>query len=407
MSLAGIRPIGPPRRPSGGCLRARLATASVGPSISSSVVVLAAGLAACAPAVSAGPASGAGDAGPEGVALGASALGPEDATVGTTRTSTGPRAIYRSHFAMGTQITITVYTADEPAALEVIDAAFREFGRLEGLLTTWRPDSDVSRLNEAAGRAPVEVHPETMDVLVLAKEGGARTKGKFDVTFGALSGLWRFDHDQDDSIPPRAEVERRVGLVDQRRLILDPAKRTAFLQRAGMKVHLGGIGKGFGVDRAVALIRGRGFRDFMVQAGGDLFVAGTHGRRAWRVGIRDPRGPASSYFAATEITDATFSTSGDYERFFFKDGRRYHHILDPATGAPATACRSVTIMAKDATTAEWLSKGVFILGPKEGLALVESVEGAGAVIVDRNNELHISKRLEGRMKILFPPTDAP
>jgi thiamine biosynthesis lipoprotein len=145
----------------------------------------------------------------------------------------------------------------------------------------------------------------------------------------------------------------------------------------------------------------------MVQAGGDMYVAGARGDRPWRVGIRDPRGGPSSYFAAAEVTDATFSTSGDYERAFLEDGVRYHHILDPATGRPAPACRSVTVMARDATTAEGLSKGVFILGPEAGLALVEGVEGAGAVVVDAANRVHVSRRLEGRIKQLHPPTDAP
>ena len=152
-------------------------------------------------------------------------------------------------------------------------------------------------------------------------------------------------------------------------------------------------------------MRERGLRDFMVQFGGDMFVSGRRGDRAWRAGIRDPRGPPDRYFAAAEVTDATFSTSGDYERFFIKDGHRYAHILDPATGNPASACRSVTIMAPDATTAEYLSKGVFILGTERGLPIVESVEGAGAVVVDPKNRVHVSARLKDRIKILADPTD--
>lgn len=316
-------------------------------------------------------------------------------------------SVHRSYQVMGTQMTLTAYTADEAKAVLAFDDAFREMKRLEDLLTVWKPDSDVSRINAAAGQAAVQVQPETMECLQLSVHFAQLTTGKFDPTFGALSGLWRFDHDQDDQIPDPAEVRRRLKLIDYRKLSLDPERSTAKLERPGMKLHLGGIGKGYAVDKTVALLRARGFQDFMVQAGGDLYVAGTKGDRAWRVGIRDPRGPPSSYFAASEVTDASFSTSGDYERSFLKDGVRYHHILDPATGNPAMACRSVTIMAKDAVTADGISKGVFILGPERGLALVESIDGAGAVIVDRENRVHVSKRLEGRLKLLHSPTPGP
>jgi thiamine biosynthesis lipoprotein len=314
------------------------------------------------------------------------------------------QTIYRSHTTMGSQVTITAYTDDERGAVAAFEAAFREFDRLDALLTVWRPDSDVSRINAAAGSSAVTVAPETMEAIVAALALSKSCDGKFDITFGALSGLWRFDHDQDDRIPSDEEIASRLPLIGWEMVEIDQAKRTVKLAKAGMKMHLGGIGKGFAVDRAVALLEQRGFTDFMVQAGGDLYVSGRKGDRNWRVGIRDPRGPPSSFFAAAEVTDATFSTSGDYERFFIQDGRRYHHIIDPDVGRPAMASRSVTIMAPDATTAEGLSKCVFILGPEKGLALVESLPGAGAVIVDPDNRVHVSKRLEGKVRLDHPPT---
>lgn len=326
-----------------------------------------------------------------------------DAAVATSTRTT----IYRSHQTMGTMVTLTAYTADPDAAEAAFLDAFAEFDRLDALLTVWRPDSEVSQINAKAGVGPAKIGPETMDALQQAQRWSKLTGGKFDVTFGALSGLWKFDHDQDDRIPSPAEVKKRLPLVGWEMLVLDPEQSTAFLEKKGMKVHLGGIGKGFAVDKVVTLLKRRGLTDFMVQAGGDLYVSGRHGERAWRVGIRDPRGPADRYFAAAEVTDATFSTSGDYERFFIHEGRRYHHILDPDLGEPARGTRSVTIMAPDATTAEGLSKGVFILGAEKGIPLVEATEGAGCVVVDDQNHVHISKRLQGKVKILFPPTDAP
>ncbi|HJL18602.1 MAG TPA: FAD:protein FMN transferase, partial [Sandaracinaceae bacterium LLY-WYZ-13_1] len=155
---------------------------------------------------------------------------------------------------------------------------------------------------------------------------------------------------------------------------------------------------------AVEILRARGLGDFMVQAGGDLYVAGEKGDRPWRVGIRDPRGDRTSFFAAAEVTDATFSTSGDYERFFVKDGVRYHHIIDPDVGRPASGTRSVTIMAPSAITADALSTGLFILGAEKGLEVVEELDGVGAVFVDGDNQVHISPRLDGKVKILHAPS---
>jgi FAD:protein FMN transferase len=312
--------------------------------------------------------------------------------------------VHRSHFTMGSQVTITAYVDDEARAVAAFEAAFAEFDRLDKLLTVWTPDSDVSKINAAAGTSAVKVSDDTFDAISRALALSGLCEGKFDITFGGLSGLWKFDHDQDDAIPSDADIAARLPLIGWEMVTIDAAAKTVKLEKAGMKMHLGGIGKGFGVDHAVAILKQAGLTDFMVQAGGDLYVAGRHGDRAWRVGIRDPRGPPSAYFAAAEVTDATFSTSGDYERFFIKDGKRYHHIIDPDVGRPAMASRSVTIMAKDATLAEGLSKCVFILGPEKGLKLADATPGVGVVIVDADNRVHISKRLEGKVRLDHQPS---
>jgi thiamine biosynthesis lipoprotein len=145
----------------------------------------------------------------------------------------------------------------------------------------------------------------------------------------------------------------------------------------------------------------------MIQAGGDLYVAGRRGERPWRVGIRDPRGPADRTIAAIELSDGTFSTSGDYERFFLRDGRRYHHILDVRTGEPARGCRSVTIVADRAILADALAKGVFVLGPEAGMALIERLPNVEGVIVSAANEVLVSSGLTNRLERLAAPTDAP
>lgn len=305
---------------------------------------------------------------------------------------------------MGSELHLTAFTVDEPAARAAFAQVFSEFDRLDGLLSVWRGDSDVNRMNQAAGGAPVPVHADTRRVLRAAAQVNAWTDHKFAVTFGALAEVWKFDHDQDGRVPTAAEIAARLPRIDDRAVVVDDAAGTAAVTRAGVRVHLGGIGKGFAVDRAVAILRGAGLRDFLIQAGGDLYAGGQAGDTPWRLGIQDPRGPGGEPFAAIELSDATFSTSGDYERFFISDGLRYHHILDPETGQPARGCRSVTIVARDATMADGLSTGVFILGPERGMALVERLPEVEAVIVTADNQVRISSGLQGRVTTRHPPT---
>jgi thiamine biosynthesis lipoprotein len=334
-------------------------------------------------------------------------MGCGRAPVAVAPVAATPAPVTQSRVAMGSLLTVTVWTTDEPAAKAAIAQVFGEFERLEDLMSTWRAGSDVLRLNAAAGKGPVRLSPEVLEVLAIARHYSELTGGNFDVTFAALSGLWRFDQDLDGVVPEPAAVAARLPLIGWQDLLVDAAAGTGQLRRKGMSVNLGGIGKGYAVDRATAILRRHGFKDFLVQAGGDLYVAGLPQGRPWRLGIQDPRGPANQPFARLELSDATFSTSGDYERFFMKDGRRYHHILDPHSGQPAMASRSVTLVTSQAVAADALSKAVFILGPDAGLRLIESLPDVEGVIVGAHNEVRVSSGLRKRLALLAPPTDAP
>ena len=316
--------------------------------------------------------------------------------------------VERARVSMGSELRITASTADSAGAAKAIDVVFAEFDRLEALMSVWKPGSDVERINAAAGDHPVPVTGEVRSVLRTAAEVSEWTGGKFDVTFGVLSGLWRFDHDQDNRVPDIADVRSRLPLIDYRSLVVDDAAGSVFLKKKGMRVNLGGIGKGYAIDRGVEILRRSGFSNFMIQAGGDLFVSGLKDGRPWRVGIQDPRGAGGKIFAAIDLTDSTFSTSGDYERSFVKDGRRYHHIIDPDTGEPSQAgCRSVTILTTTAVLADGLSTGVFLLGPEKGMALVQRLPNVDAVIVTAKNEVLMTPRLRDRLSVVAAPTDAP
>lgn len=308
---------------------------------------------------------------------------------------------------MGSQLRLAAWTADEPSAVAAFEQVFREFDRLEALLSIWKPGSDVVRINDAAGKAPVVVSADTLTVLEAAAQASEWTGGKFDITFGTLAGLWKFDHDQDSTIPSQHAIAARLPLIDYRFVKVDRAARTASVTTAGTRIHLGGIGKGYAVDRAAVILRARGLSDFLIQSGGDLYVAGLNNGAPWKLGIADPRGTGGQTFATVELSNGTLSTSGDYERFFITDGVRYHHLIDPDSGRPATATRSVTIVADSAMLADVLSTGVFIMGPEAGMALLERLPQVEGVIVSSSNQVLVSSGLTGRVTLIAPPTDAP
>ena len=311
--------------------------------------------------------------------------------------------------AMGTVVSVFLWSDDEKKASKAAEAVFAEMKRIDTVMTTWTEDSEVSKINAAAGKAPVAVSEETFAVIERAQDVAKKSRGVFDISVGSFKGLWKFDQDMDGSLPPPAEVKKRLAKIGYQHIVLDKAKRTVFIKKPGMSITLGGIAKGYAVDRCVKLLHDQGFTSFMVQAGGDMYVAGKKGSAPWVVGIRDPRGIDGSMFATAPIEDHSFSTSGDYERGFVKDGVRYHHILDPRTGQPARASRSVTVRAKDAFTADAWSKVLFILGPKEAQKLIvrEKLTDFEVVWVDDKNEVTITSGLKPAVTILRKPTAGP
>lgn len=320
-----------------------------------------------------------------------------------------PEKVDFQDVAMGTNVHFIAYSNPRASTARIKAAmtqALNEMRRLEGLMSEWRDDSEVGQINAHPGQW-VPVGPETFSVIARALEEGKASGGAFDITFQAMSGVWKFGSaaDAQPTVPAKAEIQRLKKLVDYRVVELDPAQRAVRVPKEH-KIGLGGIAKGFIVDRAAEILKRAEISDFLVQAGGDLFGAGRKPDGApWVSGIQDPRGPQGTFFASIELTDHAFSTAGDYARSYVIDHRRYHHIIDPRTGYPATASRSVTVWADDATTADAIDDAVFILGPEAGLKLVEATPGVGVVIVDKNNKVWISPRLEGKVQVTRPPTD--
>lgn len=343
-------------------------------------------------------------------ATAASATSEPSAAPVDSSTAFVPQKVTGENHAMGTHLAYAAYTTPtvgEAAVRAAFDAATAEIVRIEKLMTTWDPASEVSRINAAAGKSAVQVGDETFEVIQEAQHSSAISDGCFDITFETLHGLWKFDQDLDPHPPSPADVRARLKDVGYKHVKLDAAAHTVMIDDPRTRIGLGGIAKGYAVDKAAKVLLDAGLTSFFVQAGGDLYTRGDKpDGKPWQAGIRDPRGPEGDYFALMQVTDHAFSTAGDYERSYVVDGKRYHHIIDPHTGYPATASRSVTIWAPTALQADAIDDAVFILGPEKGLALVESLDGVGAVIVDAHDKVWISKRLEGKVWPVHPPRDA-
>ncbi len=313
--------------------------------------------------------------------------------------------VSESRPVMGTLCTVTLSGVEPSGAAPALEAAFAFFDRVDLVMNEWRPESPLSALNAAAGQGWVALPGDLCEVLAAAKAGAERTGGRFDPTWAALSDLWRFDGSQ-RAPPAPAQLAARCPLVDHRGLELAPrgAGCRARLVRAGMRVGLGGLAKGWAVDQAARALRALGLEDFLLQAGGDLYAAGQRGDAPWRVAVRDPRGGPTAALGALEVRDQAFSTSGDSERYFEAGGRRYHHLIDPRTCRPAEGARSVTILARTALEAEVLSKAAMVEGGAAGVALVAAA-GAQALLVDGDGALLGSPALLERLE--RAPTSAP
>ena len=291
---------------------------------------------------------------------------------------------------MGTAIHVELWCDEPRRGQEAVAAVMREMHRIDATMSPYQPDSELSRVNrEAAGRA-VPVSAEMFGLLQRAQHFSQLSGGAFDVTYAAVGAL--FDY-RAGRLPDAAQLERARAAVGFRQLQLDAAQHSVRFARQGMRIDLGGFAKGHAVDNCIRLLRQRGIEHAIVSAGGDSHVLGDRVGRPWTVAIRHPRDPAR-VVAVLPLQDTSISTSGDYERYFERDGVRHHHLIDPATGRSPTGVHSVTILASDGLTSEALGKCVFVMGLQRGLRLVESLPGVDAVVVDADGALHFSSGLQ-------------
>jgi len=297
----------------------------------------------------------------------------------------------REEAIMGTAIEVELQAAGRAEAEAAIAAVMAEMHRIDATMSPHKADSELSLVNAGAADGPVAVSDGMFGLLSRALAYSKLSGGAFDITFASAGRLYDY---RAGIAPDAATLAAALPLIDWRHVLLDPATRSVRFARSGVRIDLGGFAKGHAVDNAVAILRRLGIANAMVAAGGDSHVMGNRGSRPWTVAVRDPR-REDAVVALLPLEDVSISTSGDYERFFERDGVRCHHLLDPRTGVSPSSVRSVTVIADDGLTTEAFSKTVFVLGVEQGLRFVEAHAGVDAVIVDAQGALHYSAGLLG------------
>lgn len=293
---------------------------------------------------------------------------------------------------MGTRIAVQLWAEDPELARLGIDSVIAEMHRVDRLMSTYKPESQLSQVNAHAHERPITVDPDIVDVVAKSFEYSRLSDGLFDVTYASVGHLYDYRAGRH---PSDGEIAAALPAVDYRQVEVDRERCTIRFLKPGMRIDLGGFAKGWAVDRGAAILRSLGIRNAMVTAGGDTRFVGDRLGKPWIVGIRDPR-REGAVVTRLPLVDEAVSTSGDYERYFEQDGVRYHHILVPGTGKSPAAVRSVTIIGPTATHTDGLTKPVFILGVERGMEYLRRVGDVDAVIIDAEGAVYYSPGLEPR-----------
>ena len=315
-----------------------------------------------------------------------------------------PRIFKKSQVLMGTVVNITIVDRNLTRAEKACEIAFKEMNRIEKMLSVKDKSSEIAKLNQHKDLEFVNVNSEVIFLLEESAKFSALTQGAFDISVGPLVELWKESLEQ-GYVPANAEIHKILPLVDYRNIEIDSRKNLVKFKKKGMKIDLGGIAKGYAVDRAIKVLRKKGVKNCLIEAGGDLFASGKGiNKKEWMIGLRNPR--ETSLILEFSCTNKGVATSGDYERFKILNEKRYHQLIDPRAGLPESEIISATIVAPDAMTADALSTAVLILGKEKGMKLIKKTEDIEGVIIVKEKEdfrIFVSKTLEKSLRQRNPP----
>jgi thiamine biosynthesis lipoprotein len=291
---------------------------------------------------------------------------------------------------MGTEVSVYLWSDDSEAGLAALESVFQEADRIDRLMSTYKDDSEISKINREAAEAPVKSGEELYRLISRSLEISVLTQGAFDITYESVGQHYDFRERQR---PDDLTVESELENIDFRYVQLDDAAQTVRFGRKGVRINLGGIAKGYVVERGISILRAKGIQNAIVTAGGDSRLLGDRRGRPWMVGIRDPR-KDGEVAISVPLQDEAISTSGDYERYFDEDGVRYHHIIHPGTGTPVGGVHSATVIGPDAVTTDALSTSVFVMGVDQGLRMIATLADYESIVIDAKGRVFFSDGLE-------------
>ncbi|MET0008750.1 MAG: FAD:protein FMN transferase [Candidatus Thiodiazotropha sp. 6PLUC4] len=291
---------------------------------------------------------------------------------------------------MGTKIAVELWHKDRQMGELAVTAVMDEFRRLDEKLSPYKESSELSLLNRMAAEGAVSISGELFHLLEESQKYAELTEGAFDITFASIGHQYDY---RKGKKPSQEITTQTLPLIDYRHILLKPEEQSVMFRKRGVRIDLGGIAKGYAVDKGIELLRERGIEHALISAGGDSRLIGDHQGRPWHIGIQAPRN-REAMAAVLPLSDSAISTSGDYERFFEAEGIRYHHIITPKTGSSAREVQSVTILGPNATRTDALSTSIFVLGAKAGMAMVNRLDDIEAVIIDNQGQLLSSDGLE-------------
>jgi thiamine biosynthesis lipoprotein len=294
---------------------------------------------------------------------------------------------------LGSPFEITVVAQDTLQAIQFEEQAIAEVKRIENLISDWIPTTPLSQINKAAGKEPVKVPLELIELIERSIKISKLTDGAFDISYASMDKIWKFDGSMKTMPTPEA-IKQSVAKVGYQKIIIDTEKQTVMLKDEGMKLGLGGIGQGYIADKIKALLKANGCVSGLVNVSGDISTWGKKPNdEQWKVGIKNPMNK-NKIFATFPLEDTAVETSGSYEKYVTFNGKRYSHIIDTRTGYPATGLISVSVFAKTTELADALATGVFVMGKDAGMDLVNQLPGIGCIMVDDEGKVSTSKNID-------------
>jgi len=319
------------------------------------------------------------------------------------------KLIKETRMIMGTFAEVSIYSHDEKTAGKAIEEALNEMERMDRIMSNYKNDSELSKVNKKAAKSPVPCNAELLDVIEQSQYYSELSGGAFDITVSPIVALWGFFSEK-GHVPPDKEIERLLPAVSYKNIVIDrgnnPKKPgTVFLKNMKTQIDLGAIGKGYAVDKALEIIRKCGIDNGCINLGGNIYVLGTpSGKNAWKIGVQHPRNK-DEILGYLEIKNEATATSGDYERFFAFNGKRYSHIINPQTGRPVSGTIATTIVASTGTEVDALSTSVFVLGHEKGMELIKKIPNADALIAYEDKDGKIVIDMTEGFKDKFKKTD--